>query len=248
MELNLDSSCDDLNVNISRDDTDSNWDQTFSDFIDASDILPILNKFKQLCSEREINPDDFKNVFSTLESQLKGRIPFRYRELFHLLSTRGSKSEYKNSKIVGPKKVLVIGAGPCGLRMAIELLFLGVNVTVIEARPYFDRNNVIKLWHFVMEDLKTLGAKKIYPQLGTGSVNHVSIRVLQSTLLKIALILGAKVRTNEKFKQLREPTDKHPWISVSEKKDESGKIIEHEEKFDIICSMCCRQKCTFTII
>ena len=38
------------------------------------------------------------------------------------------------------------------------------------------RNNVLKLWTFVMEDLKTLGAKKLFPGLGTGSVNHVSIR------------------------------------------------------------------------
>ena len=234
MELNIDSSCDDLTVNISRDDIDSNWDQTFSEFIEASDIVPILNKFKQLCTEKGLDPENLKDVFSSLEHKLEGRISFRYRELFHLLSSRGSKSEYKNLKSTEEKKVLVIGAGPCGLRMAIELLFLGVNVTVIEARPYFDRNNVIKLWHFVMEDLKTLGAKKIYPKLGTGSVNHVSIRVLQTILLKISLLLGARIRTNEKFKQLKEPSEKHRWISVSERKDENGKILENKEEFDMI--------------
>jgi len=29
-----------------------------------------------------------------------------------------------------------------------------------------DRNNVLKLWTFVMEDLKNLGAKKFCPNLG----------------------------------------------------------------------------------
>ena len=234
MELNLDSSYDDIHTNDSRDDTDSNWDQTFIDFIESSDIVPVLTKFRQLCEERELILGYMKNVFPVLEYKLAGRISFRYRELFHLLSTRGSKIEYQNVKSAEDKKALVIGAGPCGLRMAIELLFLGVDVTVMEARPYFDRNNVIKLWNFVMEDLKTLGAKKIYPQLGTGSVNHVSIRVLQTILLKIALILGAKVRTNEKFKRVQEPSDKRKWTSVSEVKDDKGKVIENEEEFDII--------------
>ena len=30
------------------------------------------------------------------------------------------------------------------------------------------RNNVLKLWSFVMEDLKSLGAKKLCPSLGKG--------------------------------------------------------------------------------
>ena len=69
-----------------------------------------------------------------------------------------------------------LGAGPCGLRLALETQFLGARTTVIEARSSMVRNNVIKLWSFVMADLKNLGAKKLYPCLGNGSVNHISIR------------------------------------------------------------------------
>jgi hypothetical protein len=43
----------------------------------------------------------------------------------------------------------------------------GAETTVFESRPYMDRNNVLKLWTFVMEDLKNLGAKKFCPNLGT---------------------------------------------------------------------------------
>ena len=80
--------------------------------MEASDIVAVLDKFKQLSNENELNPGDFMNVFSILEQKLAGKIPFRYRELFYLLSTRASKSEYKNSKSVEEKKVLVIGGGP----------------------------------------------------------------------------------------------------------------------------------------
>jgi hypothetical protein len=44
--------------------------------------------------------------------------------------------------------------------------FPGAETTVYESRPYMDRNNVLKLWTFVMEDLKSLGAKKFCPNLG----------------------------------------------------------------------------------
>ena len=75
----------------------------------------------------------------------------------------------------------------------MEMMFLGAKTTLIESRDSLDRNNVIKLWSFVMEDLKSLGAKKLYPGLGNGSVNHISIKMLQMTLLKIALIVGTNV-------------------------------------------------------
>ena len=73
------------------------------------------------------------------------------------------------------------------------MMFLGAKTTLIESRDSVDRNNVIKLWSFVMEDLKSLGAKKLYPGLGNGSVNHISIKMLQMTLLKMALIVGTNV-------------------------------------------------------
>ena len=85
------------------------------------------------------------------------------------------------------------GGGPCGLRLAMEMMLLGAKTTLIESRDSIDRNNVIKLWSFVMEDLKSLGAKKLYPGLGNGSVNHISIKMLQMTLLKMALIVGTNV-------------------------------------------------------
>ena len=92
-------------------------------------------------------------------------------------------------------QVTVVGAGPCGLRTAIEAQLLGARVTVIEKRTsftrhclscgqrmlilsFFFRNNVLHLWPWVIEDLKSLGAKNFYPRFCTGTMNHISIRCI----------------------------------------------------------------------
>ena len=53
--------------------------------------------------------------------------------------------------------VLVVGAGPCGLRAAVETQLMGARTVVIEKRTGFTRNNVLKLWKFLIDDLKMLG-------------------------------------------------------------------------------------------
>ena len=71
-------------------------------------------------------------------------------------------------------QVLIVGAGPCGLRLAVECALLGARTVVVEAREYFSRNNVLHLWPFVIQDVKLLGGKSIYPKFCTGAINHVS--------------------------------------------------------------------------
>lgn len=71
-------------------------------------------------------------------------------------------------------KCLVLGAGPCGLRTAIELSLLGAQVVVLEKREGFTRNNVLHLWPFTIYDLKELGAKTFYGRFCTGSLDHIS--------------------------------------------------------------------------
>ena len=55
------------------------------------------------------------------------------------------------------------------------------------------RNNVLKLWKFVVADLKLLGAKYFYGKLCVGNINHVNIRTLQLILTKICLVLGVTI-------------------------------------------------------
>lgn len=70
--------------------------------------------------------------------------------------------------------MLVIGAGPCGLRTAIELAMLGAKVVVVEKRNSFSRNNVLHLWPFLINDLRNLGAKKFFGKFCAGAIDHIS--------------------------------------------------------------------------
>ena len=67
----------------------------------------------------------------------------------------------------------MVGAGPCGLRMAIEAAMLGAKVNVVEKRSYVTRNNVLHLWPFVIHDLKGIGCKFFYRRFCVGSVDHI---------------------------------------------------------------------------
>ena len=71
-------------------------------------------------------------------------------------------------------KVLVIGAGPVGLRVAIETALLGAHVVIVEKRDSFSRNNVLHLWPHTIHDLKALGAKKFFGKFCAGSIDHIS--------------------------------------------------------------------------
>lgn len=68
----------------------------------------------------------------------------------------------------------MIGAGPCGLRAAVELALLGARVVLVEKRTKFSRHNVLHLWPFTIHDLRALGAKKFYGRFCTGTLDHIS--------------------------------------------------------------------------
>jgi len=58
-----------------------------------------------------------------------------------------------------PMNVVVSGAGPVGLRCAVECAMHGMDVTVIEKREIFSRVNILTLWPQTADDLMGFGAK-----------------------------------------------------------------------------------------
>lgn len=81
---------------------------------------------------------------------------------------------------------------------------------VVEKRGRLSRNNVLHLWSFVIEDLRTLGAKRFFGKFCAGAIDHISIRQLQCILFKVALLLGVEIHTEVGFERLIEP---HPLES-----------------------------------
>ncbi|KNC56134.1 MICAL-2 protein [Thecamonas trahens ATCC 50062] len=117
----------------------------------------------------------------------------RLRQIFrqHLDPLR-AREGYASAPCTG-MRVLVLGAGPGGLRTAIEAAVLGAEVLVAEKRHRFSRHNVLHLWKFMVADCQALGVKALAPRFCRGGLNHVSIKALQLALTKIALLAGAVV-------------------------------------------------------
>lgn len=78
---------------------------------------------------------------------------------------------------------VIVGAGPCGLRTAVELGFMGARVVLLEKREAFSRNNVLHLWPFTIHDLRGLGAKKFYGKFCAGSIDHISEQIIDLSCL-----------------------------------------------------------------
>merc|ERR1719402_2584 len=138
-------------------------------------------------------------------------LSYKYKELWKILEKKSKLSVYGGGKQAAGLRVLVIGGGPVGLRTAIEAQLLGCRTVVVEARTSFTRNNVLKLWKFLIEDLKLLGIKKLYGKFASGNINHISIKVLQTCLLKVCCMLGVQVYTGVKFLNLKEPECNLGW-------------------------------------
>ncbi|XP_059833708.1 F-actin-monooxygenase MICAL3-like isoform X2 [Hypanus sabinus] len=174
----------------------------FDRFIQATTCKGTFKGFQELCEILGISNLDFPYFYTKLKSKLNY---WKAKALFAKLDKRGSHKDYKKNTACTNIKCLVIGAGPCGLRTAIELMFLGAKVIIVEKRDTFSRNNVLHLWPYTIQDLRNLGAKKIYGKFCAGAIDHISIRQLQLVLLKIALILGTEIHLNVEFRGLLPP-------------------------------------------
>ncbi|XP_069410465.1 F-actin-monooxygenase MICAL2 isoform X6 [Ovis canadensis] len=178
--------------------------QIFENFVQASTCKGTLQAFNILTRHLDLDPLDHRNFYSKLKSKVT---TWKAKALWYKLDKRGSHKEYKRGKSCMNTKCLIIGGGPCGLRTAIELAYLGAKVVVVEKRDTFSRNNVLHLWPFTIHDLRGLGAKKFYGKFCAGSIDHISIRQLQLILFKVALILGVEIHVNVEFVKVLEPPE-----------------------------------------
>ncbi|CAL8326049.1 unnamed protein product [Merluccius merluccius] len=182
----------------------------FDLFVQAKTCRDVQQHFAALCKQLQLDPKDFRSFYSKLKERLNY---WKAKALWVKIDKRASHPDYKQSKACAKNKCLVLGAGPCGLRAAVELALLGAQVLVVEKRESFSRNNVLHLWPYTIYDLRGLGAKKFYGRFCTGELDHISIRQLQLILLKAALLLGVEVHTGVEFQGLKEPSENKGWMA-----------------------------------
>ncbi|TMW62485.1 hypothetical protein Poli38472_005103 [Pythium oligandrum] len=157
-------------------------------------------------------------VYQQVKSCVYDQLSFRQKQLFRLLDTKLSMDAYHKQPCKG-KRVCVVGAGPIGLRAAVELALLGAEVVVVDKRHAFSRENILHLWPWVVQDLTSLGAKVFFPQFCHSTAYfHVGTRQLQCILLKVALLLGVTMYQKTSFEGLAAPesivSERRPFYTV----------------------------------
>ncbi|XP_061869549.1 F-actin-monooxygenase MICAL1 isoform X2 [Colius striatus] len=204
---------------------------TFERFLRAGECQEVLSCFRELCQQLGLQGSGLQ-LYHGLKAALNY---WSAKALWSKLDKKAGHKDYEQGTACASTKCLVVGAGPCGLRVAIELALLGARVVLLDKRGSFSRNNVLHLWPFAIHDLRALGAKKFYGRFCTGTLDHISIRQLQLILLKVALLLGVDVHVNLHFKGLVPPTDKaggQGWRAVLQ--PGSSPLSRYE--FDVLIS------------
>ena len=169
----------------------------FAEFLSASEANATLRAFDSVLRCLELPNASLERLCTVLSPAL----PHRSRLLLSVLEGRVSHPQYRSGLSPHHKPrppgmhVVIVGAGPVGLRCAVELALLGANVEMLEARQHFSRLQVLHLWDWVECDLISLGIKLIDPSIfATPDLRRVCTAQLQHSLLKVALLLGVVVR------------------------------------------------------
>ena len=138
--------------------------EAFTRFLAAAEASDIQSAYDGVLAALGLGE---KASLSKLSPLLAPQLPHSKRQLLVLLEARLSRPEYgatrKRSSARNTLGAAVVGAGPVGLRTAIELSLLGARVEVFEGRERFSRLQVLHLWDWVECDLVELGIKIIDP-------------------------------------------------------------------------------------
>lgn len=97
----------------------------FEHFINAATLKTILGTYRSICDLIHLKPNVFPLFYPKLRANLTS---WKAKALWKKFDTRANHKCYARGKLCPNTKVLVIGAGPCGLRTAIEAQFLGAKV------------------------------------------------------------------------------------------------------------------------
>ncbi|KAE9270472.1 hypothetical protein PF001_g28786 [Phytophthora fragariae] len=108
------------------------------------------------CRLNDVKTEEPWHLYYHIKAAVYSKLGFRKKQLFRLLDARFNVDVYKQ-KPAAKKRVCIVGAGPVGLRAAVELALLGSHVSVLEKRTKFNRENMLHLWPWVVQDVGELG-------------------------------------------------------------------------------------------
>ncbi|KAJ3187914.1 [F-actin]-monooxygenase mical3 [Gaertneriomyces sp. JEL0708] len=181
-------------------------------FVEADDLLEILETFqewKQACLALDNNSNAMPrrpyDVYTLLRTHSE-RASHHLTEFWQHIAQRFEDDRFQQHESHGgdvkaEQRILIVGAGPAGLKAAIEMCLLKCErVVIVEKRDTFSRVNVMRIHSGDMEELtKHYGARDWYRKICIQDRDVVAIRRLQIILVKMALCLGAEVYANCEF-------------------------------------------------
>ena len=134
----------------------------------AATLKSILRTFRYLCDILRLKPQEWPHFYPKLKSKLTS---WKANALWAKFDKRASHKVYMKGKACAGQRVLVIGAGPCGLRTAIECQLLGKLArrkkfvkTHKNNRIYCERKkNPFLLVSFATERVKVLEIFRVMP-------------------------------------------------------------------------------------
>ena len=90
--------------------------KAFERFYDESSVEGVLGAFDAVCESLDIHPARLPEFFPTLRAHLYEKVSYKYKELWKILEKRAKLGVYGGGKQGADLRVLVVGAGPVGLR------------------------------------------------------------------------------------------------------------------------------------
>lgn len=171
--------------------------ELFEDFRTSRGVSSIADSFAQLLQASIVAAGSPPLTPSSVPLDAIALAVGDHRRLARSLWARLAARREQHDRPLSGRHCVVVGAGPVGLRCALELRLLGAEVVVLERHTEFDRLNRVLLWGWCGEDLKSWGAKVLEPpELSFGAdadFLHIGIAELQMLLLKPCLLLGVQV-------------------------------------------------------
>jgi 2-polyprenyl-6-methoxyphenol hydroxylase-like FAD-dependent oxidoreductase len=153
---------------------------------------------------------------------------WRGKQLFGILEKKLAAQAEQGLSIDRARPIVVLGAGPCGLRAAIELASLGAHVILAEKREEFTRIQRLKLWDCVAQDLVSWGVRAIAANATSFGADpdylHVGCGELQVWLLKLCCFLGVDLRLGVEAKLL-EWHCRCPLVEIGTEKIEAHAVV-----------------------
>ena len=164
-------------------------------FMDANEVLDAVAAYKALRAACGV-PDDASGRVafdSTLAAVVGSNVPHKNKSLIQGLADNW-KLRPTPKESAAPVRVVISGAGPVGLRAAVEAALNGFTVHVLEKRDIFSRVNILMLWQQTADDLVAYGARSFYTKFTNRNIGnsplHLGTREIQLVFLKNALLLG----------------------------------------------------------